>query len=438
MAGELNLTATLHRAAYQAMPTPQQAFILLEAMPTCTSQVAGTPVAAQHQAVNFCLVLDRSGSMAGEKLNQLKAAARLVVDRLGAQDYLSMVIFDERAEVILPSCPVQNAAAIHQRVNLIEERGGTHMSSGMQAGLHELQRGMAADRVSRMLLLTDGQTWEDQPACEGLADQARLAGIPIYVMGLGVGAENNWDPRFLENLAQHSGGEWVVIDTPDKVSTAFAHILSAMQDAAVTNASLTIRFVEGVEPRAIWRVVPLISRLGHSALSKFDLQLFLGDIQQQVGQSLLLDVLLPERNPGAFRLLQADISYDVPSSGQTAQRLSLDIVVPYTSDPLQAQKTHPGVMNLAERVVAHKLQTQALDEAAAGQLQKATVRLRAAATRLLDLGETELAQQSMQQAEKMEQSGMLDPAAAQQLRYATKRLTENNDPLDPTTSASGN
>ena len=428
MAGELTLLATLHRSAYEAMPTPQQAYILLEVKPEAKPDpVAVGTVALPRQAVNFCLVLDRSGSMAGEKLNQLKAAAHQIVDRLGAQDYLSIVIFDERAEVIVPAGAVQDTTLIHHRVNSIDERGGTHMSSGMQAGLNELQRGIAPDRVSRMLLLTDGQTWEDQPACEGLADAARAAGIPIHVMGLGVGAENNWDPRFLENLAQRSGGEWVVVDAPDKVSSAFADILTSMQAAAVTNASLTIRFVEGVEPRVVWRVVPLISRLGHTAMSNFDIQLFLGDIQGQTGQSLLLDVLLPPRQPGMFRLLQADISYDVPGSGLTGQRANIDVLVPYTADPLQAQQFHPGVLNLAERVVAHKLQTQALDEAAAGQVQRATVRLRAAATRLLDLGEAELAQQSMQQADHMEQSGMLAPGAAQTLRYATKRLTEGDE-----------
>ena len=62
MAGELRFTATPHRPIYQAMPTPQQAYVLLEAMPTEVAPGAGS------QPVNFCLVLDRSGSMAGEKL----------------------------------------------------------------------------------------------------------------------------------------------------------------------------------------------------------------------------------------------------------------------------------------------------------------------------------------------------------------------------------
>jgi len=83
-------------------------------------------------------------------------------------------------------------------------------------------------------------------------------------------------------------------------------------------------------------------------------------------------------------------------------------------------------MNLVERVIAHKLQAQALDEAAAGDAARATQRLRAAATRLLELGEVEMAQQTSQQAEQLEQTGQLDLAASQKMRYATKRLTETD------------
>jgi Ca-activated chloride channel family protein len=82
-------------------------------------------------------------------------------------------------------------------------------------------------------------------------------------------------------------------------------------------------------------------------------------------------------------------------------------------------------MNIVERVTAFKLQTQALDEAASGQTQNATRRLRAAATMLLDLGEQELAQNAIQQAQQMEQGGQMDPGAAQAMRYKTKLLTEN-------------
>jgi Ca-activated chloride channel family protein len=420
MADEIKLTASLHRQAYQAMPTPQQAYVLIEAMPTAAAPGTG------KQPVNFCLALDRSGSMAGEKLRHMKDAAKLVVERLGSGDLLSVVVFDdvEPADLIVSAGPVLDREQVKRKIDGIQERGGTHMSTGMRLGLQQLLQGHSADRVSSLLLLTDGQTWEDEQKCRDLADQFRAAGIPIYVLGMGVGEASNWDPRLLEDLAQRSGGEWVVVDSPTKVGTVFEKTLQAMQGTAVTNAQLTMRMVEGITPRFVWRVIPLISRLDHHAVSTHDVQVFLGDIQHGSGQSILADLLVPPRQAGTYRLIQADILYDVPGSGLTEQKAKIDVVMTFTDDAAQANQMDGRVMNIVERVVAHKLQTQALDEAAAGNAARATQRLRAAATRLLELGETNMAEQANQQAQQIEQSGQMDLAAAQHMRYATKRLTE--------------
>ena len=420
MAGEINLTSSFHRPVYQAMPNPQQAYLLIEAMPKDAAPGTGS------LAVNFSMVLDRSGSMAGEKLRQMKGATKHILDRLGPEDYLSIIIFDDEADLIVPAGPVHDKEALLGQIDSILERGGTHMSTGMRLGLQEIQSGQSPERVSSMLLLTDGQTWEDQEQCKTLADQYKASGIPIYVLGLGVGDESNWDPQLLEELAGRSGGEWTLVDTPEKVSSVFENTLLTMKGTAVTNAYLTMRLVEGVIPRTVWRVTPLISRLGHQAVSVHDVQVHLGDIQHGIGQAILADLLLPERRAGTYRFIQADITYDVPESGLTGQKVSTDIVTNFTDDPASAAPTDQRLMNIIERVVAHKLQTQALDEAALGDSHHATQRLRAAATRLLELGEDELAQQASQQAQELEQGGQLDQESAQRMRYATKKLTQHD------------
>jgi Ca-activated chloride channel family protein len=415
MPGEITLTATLHRKAYQTSPFSQQAYFLLDAMPTAAAPGSGT------QPLNFSLVLDRSGSMAGEKLHQLKDAARRVVSRLSSQDTLSIVIFDEIADVVFPAGLVQDPEAISRRIDAIQERGGTRMSTGMQAGLQELVRASSPDRVSRMLLLTDGRTWEDTSECQQLAEQHRQAGIPISVLGF---AEGDWDPAFLEDLAQRSGGDWIAVEAPEQVGLVFENTLQELKGTALTNATLTMRLVEGVNPKAVWRVTPMISRLGHREIAARDVQVFLGDIQHGVGQSLLADILIPSRSIGSYRLVHADITYDVPGSGLTRQRQDVNVIVSYTEDVTLANQLDPRLMNIIERVVAHKLQTQALDEAAMGDISRATQRLRAAATRLLDLGEQDMARQAQDQVENLEKSGQVDQAAAQKMRYQTKKLTE--------------
>jgi Ca-activated chloride channel family protein len=287
-------------------------------------------------------------------------------------------------------------------------------------------KGHRVDRVSQMLLLTDGQTWEDEQLCRDIADQFQAEGIPIHVIGLGVGTGSDWDPRLLEDLAQRSGGDWEPIESPEQVIPIFENTLRSLQGTAVTNVHLTMRMVEGVSPRAVWRVAPLISRLSHQTIAEHDIQFFLGDIQYGAGQAILVDLFLPPRQPGNYRLIHADITYDVPGTGQVGEKAVVDVIIPFTDDLVQSSQTDGRLMNIIERVVAHKLQTQALDEAAMGDHRRATQRLRAAATRLLELGEQDLAHQAVQQAEQIEQNGHLDTAAAQRMRYATKRLIEDD------------
>jgi Ca-activated chloride channel family protein len=420
MSGELQLKATLHRPVYQSMPAPQQVYVLLEAIPVSFASKG------VHQPVNLCLALDRSGSMAGEKLRHLKDAARQIVDRLGGEDLLSIVVFDDQdpAEVILPAGRVQDKELIKQKIDAIQERGGTHLSTGLRLALRELQQGSNPTLVSSLVLLTDGRTWEDESDCRELADQCGSAGIPLYLFGLGVGEDSNWDPRLLEDLAQRSGGEWMVIEKPEQVCAAFEKTLMALQGVAVTNARLTMRLVQGATPRSVWRVTPLISRLGHQAVALHDIQIFLGDIQQRSGQAILADLLVPSRPAGVYRLFQADATYDVPCIGLSSQRAEVEAVINFTEEASQANQVDGRLMNIIERVLAHRLQTQALDEAVAGDAARATQRLRAAATRLLELGELEMAQQAEQQAARIERGGHIDLAVAQKMRFATKRLTE--------------
>jgi Ca-activated chloride channel homolog len=416
----INFSATSHRSVYPVLNTPQQAYFLFEVCPAIAA------IGSATAPINYCLVLDRSGSMAGEKLSRMKEAAQMVIDHLRPDDMIAVVAFDdeEPANLVVPSGVVRDRERLKQKIGMIEERGGTHMSTGMRLGLDELIRCQRPGYVSSMLLLTDGQTWEDQQLCRDLADQCRSAGVSIYSMGLGIGGENNWDPRLLEDLAQRSGGEWLVIETPDQACTVFEKIVKAGQNMAMTNVGLTIRMVRGVSPRSVWRVTPQIGRLDQQEVGERDVQVYLGDLQGGKRQSVLAEMVLPARPAGIYRLAQADIIYNIPGPGQTDQKESIDLVITFSEDSIQFGQLDGRVMNIIERVVAHKLQTRALDEAELGEIAHATRRLRAAATRLLDLGEVELAQAAEQQATHIEQDGRIDLAAVQKMRYATKRLVD--------------
>lgn len=415
MSGEIQLRITKLKEKYKVLGTPQQAYVYFEIVPAQPSPTVG------RQPVNLTLVLDRSGSMAGAKLDNLKNAAKSIVGQLNAQDILSIVTFDDRAEIVASADYVTDQAQLNQKIDFIDERGGTAMSTGMQSGLTELQKHLGPDKVNRMILLTDGQTWEDKPLCEQLADQCGASGISMAVLGLGIGGEANWDPVFLENIAQRTGGDWTPVSDPAQLQTAFADILRDAQMTAISNASLTIRYVEDVFPKNVWRVVPLIARLGQRNIGQFDSQVQLGDVNADTGQSALAEVHIPAKNAGNWRLMQVDITYDVPANGLTQQKISENIVFEFgEADVFSADE--PRLRNIIERVQAHKMQTIALDKAKQGDVGAATVRLRGAATRLLSLGETEMAQDLNAQADQLDVNGQLTTGAEQQGRFNTKRL----------------
>jgi len=396
--------------------TQQLAYVLIEAKPTGA-------VANVQMPLNFSLVLDNSGSMSGEKLQNLKEAVKLVLDQLQPHDYVSLIIFDDKAKVVSPSQPVTNPAHLKSLVDGIRDGGGTEMSKGMKLGLAEVQKALDPSRVSRILLLTDGQTWGDEDQCQRLGADAGRLGSPITALGLG----DDWNDELLDAIANASGGTADFIDVPHKIHQHFQSTVRSMQATVVSNAQLVLRLVGGVNPRQVWRVIPLISQLSPRALSDRDVQVHLGDLEKGQGQVVLVELLLPPRSAGSYRIAQAEVSYDVPAAGVVGEKARSDILLTFTDDPALAQQYDPRVMNLVEKVTAFKLQTRALDEAKAGNIAGATQKLRAAATRLLEMGETELATAAEEEAKRLEQGQAMSAAGTKKLQYGTRKLTQKLD-----------
>jgi len=415
MPGEVQLTVQTNKTTFPATGGQQLVYILIEAQPTGA-------VAEVQMPLNFSLVLDHSGSMSGEKLTNLKEAAKLAVDRMGPQDLISIVVFDDKVKVIVPSQPVTDPDDLERQIDSIRDGGGTEMSRGMRQGLKELQKGLGANRISRILLLTDGETFGDEDTCRRLAEEAGGQGIAIAALGLG----EEWNEELLDDIAQASGGDsdFIPAGQPETIRSTFERQVRAAQATVVQNGEMVLRLVTGAMPRAVWRVTPLIAKLGHRAISDRDVQVTLGDMDREQGQSVLVEMLIPPRQPGTYRIAQAEVSYDVAATSLVGEKAKTDIVLDFAADPAQVTETNPYVMNIVEKVTAHKLQTRALDEAAVGNIAGATQKLRAAATRLLELGEDELAQTARKEAERLEQGESLSSGGAKKLRYATRKLTQ--------------
>jgi len=418
MPDEVKLTVRPHMSTLPVTDSPQLTYLMIEALPT-------EALAAVQMPLNFCLVLDHSGSMSGEKLDNLKAAARLAIEHMSPQDIASVVIFDDTVKVAAPSQSVTDPATLIAQVDRMRAEGGTKISKGMQQGLEELAKGVEAGRVNRMLLLTDGETYGDQDLCRKLADQAGRANVPITALGLG----EDWNEALLDAIAEASGGtaDFVPDGEPEAILKTFEHEVRTAQATVIQDATLLLRLVPGAIPRAVWRVSPMITKLGHRALSERDVQVPLGDLEREQGQSVLVELMVAPHRPGRYRLAQAEIGYAVAALGLEDEKVRADVVLSFTQDPAAVSEADPEVLNIVEKVTAHKLQTRALDEAAAGNIAGATQKLRAVATRLLNMGEEDLAQTALAEAQRLEEGEQLSSHGTKKLRYETRKLTQREE-----------
>ncbi|MFA0758417.1 MAG: hypothetical protein PVTTEEND_000439 [Candidatus Fervidibacter sp.] len=415
MAEEVKLAATLARPKMLANANPQLNYVLLEVIPVGE----GLP---QSAPLNLCLVLDRSGSMAGQKMENLRRAVELVIDQLDPTDILSIVIFDDRAEILVPATSVTDKNTLKAKVKGITDRGGTEMSKGMQLGIQELQKHLTPDRVSRMVLLTDGQTYGDEDECQKLANQLAQLSVPLYAFGLG----EDWNEDLLDALANATkslGGFAEFIERPEQILRHFEFAVRSAKRVVARNAYLTLKLAQGVGPRQVWRVLPLIANLGYQPISDRDVQVPLGDLERDEGQAVLLEFSVTSKPKGVFRIMQAEVTYDLPHENRYGEKVKADIVMEFTDDEKAVQQVNPRVMNLVEKATAFKLQTRALDAAKAGDISTATRLLRQSATRLLNIGETELAKVAEEEAARLEQGQQMTSTGTKRLRYETQRLT---------------
>ncbi len=417
MADDVTLTCRLNKASLPVMNTQQLVYVLIEAMP-------GSGMAKVQVPLNLSLVLDKSGSMAGKKIKSLRDAAKRVVDRLGPQDTLSIVAFSDRKYVIAESQPVSDKEGLKAKIDRIRDGGGTAISRGMGQGLAELEGAVSPDRLSRMLLLTDGQTFGDEKSCVKIAKKAGAEGIVVNALGLG----DDWNEDLLDDIAEASGGVSDLIESPDKIEVFFERVVQSMQDTVVQNAQMIMRLAGGVTPRQVWQVLPMISNLGYRPLSDRDVQVELGELEKGQPRSLLVEMLVGARPAGRYRVAQAEISYDVPGLNLVGEKVKTDILLEFTTDAALTRQYDAEVMNIVEKVTAFKLQTRALADAKMGDVEGASRKLRAAATRLLDMGEDELAQSALEEADNLERTGQMSAKGTKKLRYETRKLTQRLNP----------
>lgn len=208
-------------------------------------QGGNAPKDNKRRPLNLSIVLDRSGSMQGDKLKYVKQAASFLTDQLNAEDRLSIVTYESGVEVIQPPTKVINKAMIKTKIASIVDAGSTNLSGGMLKGYSLVSANFAKDNVNRVLLLSDGL------ANVGISDPNKLQEIArkktreegISISTFGVGAD--FDEKMMTGLSEHGSGGYYFIDSPDKLPQIFGTELKGLLSVVAQNAKLKISFPAG-------------------------------------------------------------------------------------------------------------------------------------------------------------------------------------------------
>jgi hypothetical protein len=327
------------------------------------------------------------------KIDRVKDALWAAVEQLRPADRFSLVAFAGRATTLIPNTGGSERRRLLDVVNRLDELqlgDDTYIGQGMALGLEELRRDPVDGLADRMFVLTDGFTL-DEKECRKWAISARQARIPISTLGLG----GEFNEELMIPIADQTGGEAYLLEKPEDIPAVFAQELQRAQAVRYRNLELKLRPSQGVKVRAAYRVRPSIAPLepvGEGGSYSFPL----GDLVAGEEPALLLELIVPPRPAGVYRLTQTLLACDDPA-GSLGLKTRADVVVEYaasltvTPDPVQAAQQAPQVMRVVEALSAYKLQRRARADLEAGDVAGATRKLRAAATRLLDMGKEELA-----------------------------------------------
>ena len=197
---------------------------------------------------DLLVVLDRSGSMSGDKLTRAREAVHELIGRMATSDRLALVTYESAARVLIPLDQTADQARERWQsmVRGIDTGGGTNMSAGLDVALDLAASSRGHGRATRMILISDGHANEGDSSVEGLSARAgRGSRQEIVVSAIGVG--EGFDEFLMSSVADAGTGNFYYLQHSENLAQIFTNELSATRDTVASALSVTIEPGSGVE-----------------------------------------------------------------------------------------------------------------------------------------------------------------------------------------------
>jgi Ca-activated chloride channel family protein len=394
------------QSSLHCMREPQLVYALVDLI--CTADSGKDRLSPCH----ICLVLDKSTSMAGPRMDMVKASSLNLLQQLRSQDLLSVVAFSDRAEVLIPPSRASSLSKSDHRISLLQTGGGTEILQGLRLGIEQLGQG-GPNQIRHLVLLTDGHTYGDEDGCIQLAREAAQAGISITVLGIG----HEWNDTLMDQISALSGGNALYISTPRDLDNFLMQKLADMEMVYARGIKFEFEGMLGIRMRYAFRLAPNIGPLDAAC------PVFLGDIHHRKSLSVLFEFEIPPlvEEMDRVTLAAGNIWMDIPGWSHPHARMLLDLHLP--SKKGVGPEAPPAVLLEAmSKLTLYRLQEKVRQEVSEGQVEKATRHMHYLATHLLSQGDRELAHTVLIEAEHIQQSRRFSGDGEKRIKYGTRSL----------------
>ena len=402
-----------HRVIYSRpnlvrLDEPQIIYFILELGPPDEARKAPSP------PLNVCLVLDRSTSMQGQKMDIVKATAIQVLRNLRPQDILSVVAFSDRAEVVIPASYHQEKSRSEAKIQMIQPSGATEIYQGLEAGAKEVMRSLDAKRVNHIILLTDGHTYGDEQQCLALA--SRLAAHGIGISGMGIGQD--WNDIFLDVLASRTGGSSAYLAQPQDIKKLLLEKFDALSQTYAEDLVLDLKYIEDIELTYAFRLQP-----DPSPIALGEKYLHLGSILQDTITQVIFEYMIHPKavKSEALTLLDGTLKVSIASQVMPVSPLRMRLQRPVSDSP-ETEPPPPRIVKALSRLMLYRMQDRARKDLDQGNVDSATRQLQVLASNLLGQGERGLAQTILLEVDHLQRQNSLTIEGSKKIKYGTRAL----------------
>lgn len=321
------------------------------------------PRQEERPPANVVLVLDKSGSMAGDKIQHARQAAIAALDRLDARDIVSVIAFDQNVEVVLPATKLTDKALVQKAIERIESGGETALFGGVSKAAAEARKFLDRQHVNRLILLSDGQAnvGPSSPRELGeLGQSFRKEGLAVSTLGLG----SDYNEDLMAELARRSDGNHYYIKSASELEKVFKHEFGDVVSVVAQEVSVQIKCAEGIRPVRV---------LGKDAeISGQNVTVQLNQIYSEQEKSIILEVEVPSSEAGQAREIATTTVTYANMATKTTEKLANTVSATFSAKAAEIEKAeNPKVMVECVVSVGNWMNCQATDARDQGKIEEA-------------------------------------------------------------------